>query len=55
MKEVRVIDLVEQGYFWPGTTLLRTLVRTLEDDGPFRESIQDLLSLLTLRLLANRN
>lgn len=55
MRQVRVIDLVEQGYFWPGTTLLRNLVRTLDGDGPFQETMQDLLSLLTLRLLASRN
>lgn len=55
MKHVRVMDLVEQGYFWPGTTLLRNLVRTLDGDGPIEESMRDLLSLLTLRLLASRN
>ena len=55
MKHVRVTDLVEQGYFWPGTTLLRNVVRTLDGDGPIEESIRDLLSLLILRLLASRN
>jgi len=55
MKHVRVMNLVEQGYFWPGTTLLRNLVRTLDGDGPIEESMRDLLSLLTLRLLASRN
>lgn len=55
MKHVRIIDLVEKGYFLPETTLLRTLVSTLGDDGPGQELIQDLLSILTLRLLASRN
>ncbi len=55
MKHVPVMNLVEQGYFWPGTSLLRNLVRNLGEDGPLQESIQDLLSLLTLHLLASRN
>jgi hypothetical protein len=55
MKHVRVTDLVGKGYFWPGTSLLRNLVRGLDEDGPFQESIEDLLSLFTLRLLASRN
>lgn len=55
MKYVRVNDLFDQGYFWPGTTFLRNVVRTLDDDGPLQELFQDLFSILTLRLLASRN